>query len=195
MPILPAEHKKMPGCQHQWEMADIQFGFVVFEKCFQCNGVRTYFTRESLPIIGDEYREGDHFWHRVENAQTFRFALRCAKCGAAEPFDDLMGLMYCTGCLPDCRLEILRQQLESTRTHLVLACGFLKETQVQPRQIASHKLEKLTRYFNQRRDQSRSIISIRPFDLDDGFSRCKGEFLHDVGMLSQEPLTSRRSPF
>ena len=185
----------MPGCQHQWEMANIQFGFVVFEKCFQCNGVRTYLTRESQPIHGDEYREGDHFWHRVENAQTFRFDLQCPKCNAAEPFDDLMGLLYCTGCLPDCRLEILRQQLENERTHLVLACGFLKESQVRPRQIPSHKLEKLTCYFNQRRDLARSRISIRPFDLDDGFSRCQGEFLHDVGMLSQEPVKSRRSPF
>ena len=105
------------------------------------------------------------------------------------------------GCCtaPDaCPIAVWRScdnRLESERTHLVLACGFLKESQLRPGQIPSHKLEKLTCYFNQRRDQTRSRISIRPFDLDDGFSRCKGEFLHDVGMLSQEAVTSRRSPF
>jgi len=185
----------MPECQHHWRMANIQFGFIVFEKCFQCSGVRTYFSREGIQILGDEYREGDHFWHRVENAQTFHFDLECTRCGALEPFDDLMGLFYCTGCLEECRLEILRRNLEAQRTHLVLACGFLHESQAEPRQLAVEKLEKLTGYFNQRRDASRSRIAILPFDLDTGFSGCKGEFLHDVGMLSQEPVTSRNSPF
>lgn len=34
----------MSECEHQWDMANIQFGFVVFEKCFHCNCMRTYFT-------------------------------------------------------------------------------------------------------------------------------------------------------
>jgi hypothetical protein len=45
--------------------------------------VRTYFTGEGVGILGDEYREGDHFWHRVENAQSFRFDLRCWACTSA----------------------------------------------------------------------------------------------------------------
>ncbi len=185
----------MSGCRHHWEMANVQFGFVVFEKCFHCSRVRTYFTRENVPVLGDEYREGDHFWHRVENAQTFRFDLVCAHCGDAENYDDLMGLLYCTGCLPDCRLEIMRQRMEAVRAHLVMACGFLTETQTMPRQISAPKLEKLANYFNQRRAAARSKIAICSFDLEDGFARCKGEFLHDVGMLSQVPVTDRRSPF
>jgi hypothetical protein len=79
--------------------------------------------------------------------------------------------------------------------HLVLACGYLKESQARPKQVALQKLDKLTSYFNLRRDASRARIAIYPFDLEDGFSRCKGEFLHDVGMLSQEPVTSRRTPY
>jgi hypothetical protein len=176
-------------------MRNVEFGFVVFEKCFRCNAVRTFFTREGVPVLGDEYREGDHFWHRVENAQTFRFDLQCSQCGDSENFDDLMGLLYCTGCMPDCRVEILRQKLESEHVHLVLACGYLKESQARPKQVALQKLDKLTSYFNLRRDASRARIAIYPFDLEDGFSRCKGEFLHDVGMLSQEPVTSRRTPY
>lgn len=185
----------MSECLHQWIMANIQFGFVVFEKCFHCNGVRTYFTKEGIAVLGEEYREGDHFWHRVENAQSFRFDLNCPMCGDAERFDDLMGLLYCTGCLADCRLEILRQELEAGRNYLVLACGFLEEGDIKPKQVQPRKLSKLAQYFNQRRDPSRFTIAIAPFDLEDGFARCKGEFLHDIGMLSPEPVTSRKSPF
>ncbi len=185
----------MTGCQHQWEMRDVQFGFVVFEKCYHCNRVRTFFSREGIAIIGDEYREGDHFWHRVENAQSFTFGLHCSLCGESEKYDDLMGLLFCTACMPDCRFDILRLRLEAARAHLLLACGFLDESSPQPKLIAIEKIEKLARYFNQRRDPSRHAIAIVPFDLEDGFARCKGEFLLDIGMLSQEPLTVRKSPF
>ncbi len=57
----------MSECPHQLQMINIQFGFVVFEKCFHCNSLRTYFSMEDAPILGDKYREGDHFWSRVEN--------------------------------------------------------------------------------------------------------------------------------
>ena len=180
------------GCPHAWEMANIQFGFVVFEKCFHCNGLRTYFTIENIPYLGDKYREGDHFWSRVENAQSFRFDLRCTRCEHVERFDELMGLLYCTGCLPDCAVEVKRKKLESQRTWVVLASGFLPEGQAKPKVIPPHKLEILAAYFNQRRDTSRSRIAVLPFDLAGGFVECKAEFLHDVGMLSQEPAQGRK---
>ena len=183
------------GCPHAWEMINIQFGFVIFEKCFHCNGLRTYFTREHIPYLGDKYREGDHFWSRVENAQSFRFDLRCTTCGQVEKFNDLMGLLYCTGCLPDCPVEIRRKKLEAERTWVVLASGFLPEGKLTPKVIAADKLETLTEYFNQRRDTSRSRIKILPFDLAGGFVECKAEFLHDVGMLSQEPSAGRKPLF
>jgi hypothetical protein len=185
----------MTGCPHSWEMRNVQSGFVVFEKCFHCNSARTYFTKEAIAIFGDEYREGDHFWHRVENAQSFRFDLRCSACGTTEQFDDLMGLLYCTGCQSDCRLEVLRKRLEAERTYLILASGFLSESSPTPKQVSMLKLAELTRYFNRRRDTSRSKIAIVPFDLEGGFAGCNGEFLHDVGMLSPEPVVSRKSPF
>ena len=185
----------MSDCQHRWEMTDVRFGFVVFEKCFHCNRVRTYFTPEDLALLGDKYREGGHFWSRVENAQTFRFGLRCSACGELEKYDDLMGLLFCTGCLSECRIEARRMKLEAEGAHMILACGFLGELQLKPSQIAVHKLERLAAYFNQRREPSRSRIAVVPFDLEEGFSRCKGEFLHDVGMLSQEPPAGRKPPF
>jgi hypothetical protein len=183
----------MSKCQHQWEMTNIQFGFVAFEKCFHCNDLRTYFTTEDTPILGDKYREGDHYWSRVENAQSFRFDLQCAKCNHTEKFEDLMGLLHCTSCLPDCEVEILRKKLEAERTWIVVAFGFLPRAKTEP--IPPHKLEMLTDYFNQHRDTSRSRIKVVPFNLIKDLSRCKGDFIHDVGMLSLEPPPGRKPLF
>jgi len=183
----------MSECQHQWKMANIQFGFVVFEKCFHCNGLRTYFSTEDTPILGDKYREGDHYWSRVENAQSFRFDLQCTKCNHLEKYDDLMGLLHCTGCLPDCEVEILRKKYEAERTWILVAFGFLPKAKTEP--IPTYKLDTLTDYFNQRRDTSRSRIKIVPFNLIADLSLCKGDFIHDVGMLSLEPPKERKPLF
>jgi len=183
----------MSTCQHQWEMTNIQFGFVVFEKCFHCNSLRTYFSIEDHPILGDIYHEGDCYWNRVENAQSFRFDLRCTKCGHLEKFADLMGLLHCTGCLPDCQVDVLRREYEAEKTWLLVAFGFLPKALEEP--IAEYKLDLLTDYFNQRRDTSRSRIKIVPFHLISDLSRCKGDFMHDVGMLSQEPPEERKPLF
>lgn len=183
----------MSECQHQWEMTNIQFGFVVFEKCFHCNGLRTYFSLEDTPILGDRYREGDHYWSRMENAQSFRFDLRCTECDHVEKFRDLMGLLHCTGCLADCEVERLQRKYKAERTFLLVAFGFLPKALTEP--IPAYRLDILTDYFNQRRDTSRSKIKIVPFHLIEDLSRCKGDFIHDVGMLSQEPVTERKPLF
>ena len=183
----------MPGCQHQWDMIHIQFGFICFEKCFHCNGLRTFFSQEDNPILGDKYREGDCMWSRVENAQSIRFDLQCTKCGKLEKYDDLMGLLHCTGCLENCEVDMLQRKFEPERTWLLVAFGFLPRAVSDP--IPDYKLDILTDYFNQRRDTSRSRMKIVPFNLIEDLARCKGDFIHDVGMLSLEPPEDRKSPF
>lgn len=180
----------MSECQHRWEMANIQFGFVVFEKCSHCKGLRTYF---SLEDTWDEYREEDCLWSIVENAQTFRFDLKCVNCGHLETFEDLMGLLYCTGCMEDCEVEVLRQKYLADRTFVLVAFGFLPQAKTKP--IPDYKLDILTDYFNQRRDTSRSKIKIISFNLIEDLARCRGEFIHDVGMLSEEPPEERKPLF
>jgi len=183
----------MSECHHQWEMINIQFGFVVFEKCFHCNGLRTYFSVEDHPFLGDIYRQGHCYWNRMENAQSLRFDLRCAKCNRLEKFDDLMGLMHCSGCMPDCQVDILRRKYEAERTWILVAFGFLPQAKTEP--IPAYKLDILTDFFNQRRDTSRSKMKIVSFDLIEDLPRCEGDFIHDVGMLSQEPPEERKPLF
>jgi len=182
----------MSDCQHVWEMTNIRFGFIVFEKCFHCDGLRTYFTLETNPFLGDRYREGDHHWTRMENAQSFQFDLKCSKCDLTEKFYDLMGLMHCTGCMADCELDVQRQKYEAERTWIIIAFGFFPEALTNP--IPQNKLDILTNHFNQRRDTSRSKILVLPFNKIKDLPRCKGDFIYDVGMLSKEPPPKERKP-
>jgi hypothetical protein len=129
----------------------------------------------------------------MENAQSFRFDLQCTKCSHVEKYDDLMGLMHCTGCLPDCEVDILRRKYEAEKTWILVAFGFLPKAKTEP--MPSYKLDILTDFFNQRRDTSRSKIKIIPFDLIEDLPRCTGDFIHDVDMLSQEPPGERKPLF
>ena len=183
----------MSECLHQWAMTNVQFGFVVFEKCFHCNSLGTYFSAEDTPILGDKYREGDCYWSRVENAQTFRFDLQCRQCGREEKFGDLMGLLHCTGCLADCEVEAMQKKYEQDKTWILVAFGFIYKDKRQP--LPPAKVDILTDYFNQRRDTSRSLIKIVSFDLIKDLSVCRGDFIHDVGMLSLEPPEERKHLF
>ena len=71
--------------------------------------------------------------------------------------------------------------------------GFIHKAGRQP--ITQRKLEILTDYFNQRRDTSRSRIKILSFELIADLSHCRGDFIHDVGMLSTEPPKERQPLF
>ncbi|MBD3257065.1 hypothetical protein GF377_01435 [candidate division GN15 bacterium] len=180
----------MSELPHHWNMTNIEYGFTVFEKCLETNAVRTYFSTEDT---WDEYREGDNHWSIVENAQTFRFDLTCRNTGRLESFRDLMGLMYCTSCMEDCEVEILQKELLKRRCWVLVAFGYLPEAK--DNGIPQKKLEILTDHFNQRRDTSRSTVKIIPFTLIKDISLCKGEFIHDVGMLSLEPPEERKPLF
>ncbi len=183
----------MPDCKHQWEMTNTEFGFVSFEKCFHCSNIRTYFTLEQSPHLGEEYREAPHFWNSVENAQSFRFDLKCTACKYVIEFRDLMGLLYCTDCMPECEVAELQKKYAKERTWIFLAFGHLPEAKENP--ISTEKLDILTDYFNQRRDTTRSKIKLLSFNLIKDLTCCRGEFIHDVGMLSQEPPEERKPLF
>lgn len=171
-------------------MVDVQFGFSVFERCSHCQGLRTYFSTQDT---WDQYKEGDCTWSIVENAQTIRFNLECALCQRRESFQDLLGLMYCTSCLPDCEVEKIRKRAEKKRTWIMVAFSNLPDGLRTP--ISKKRLEILSEYFNQRRDTSRSTISFVSVDRIKKVALCRGEFIHDVGMLSPEPLVERKSLF
>ena len=176
-------------CEHLWELANIEFGFVIYERCSHCNAVRSYFSMDN--VFGDQYREGDCVFSNVNSVQSFRFDLRCTQCDVQVKYSSLAGLLYCTGCLDDCPVERLRRECEAKKVWVLVAFGFLPIDKKKP--FPPHLLEILTDYFNQRRDTSRSRIQIVSYDMIEKISLCKGDFLYDRGMLSLEPETDRES--
>jgi hypothetical protein len=96
--------------------------------------------------------------------------------------------------MPDCEVEIIQKQLEADKTWVLVAFGFIDKKKAEP--MSTQKLDFLTDYFNQHRDTSRSKIKIISYNLIKDLSRCRGDFMHDVGMLSQEaPLPERKPLF
>jgi hypothetical protein len=168
-------------------MVNIEYGFVVFERCSHCNTVRSHFSLDG--VFGDEYREGDCLFSDVKSAQSFRFDVQCTECDIVVKYRSLSGLLYCTGCLADCPVEIMQREYEAKKVWVLVAFGFLPVDSKKP--FPPHLLEILTDYFNQRRDTSRSSIKIVSYDMIENFSLCKGEFLYDRGMLSLEPEVDR----
>jgi hypothetical protein len=179
----------LSDCGHIWEMTNIEFGHIIFERCSHCKTVRTHFSLDN--VCGDEYREGDCIFSDVKTAQSFRFDLQCTKCDILINYRSFSGLLHCTGCLADCPVEILQKECEAKKTWILVAFGFLPVDEKKP--FPPHLLEILTDYFNQQRDTSRSRIKIVSYEMIEKFSVCKGEFLYDRGMLSLEPETDRES--
>lgn len=177
----------MSDCEHIWKMVNIEYGFVVFERCSHCNTVRSHFSHDG--VFGDEYREGDCLYSDVKSAQSFRFDIQCSECDILVKYRSLSGLLYCTGCLTDCPIDIMQKEYEAKKVWVLVAFGFLPVDS--QKAFPPHLLEILTDYFNQRRDTSRSSIKIVSYDMIENFSVCKGEFLYDRGMLSLEPETDR----
>jgi hypothetical protein len=168
-------------CLHQWNITNIQPGYIITEKCSHCNVVSTYFCDEERPPM-ELYREGDHFWKVMEIAQSVRFDLNCIVCGNYVHYDELCGLMLCTGCDEECGIGKMMKKYEKDRTWVYVAFGFLP---FQIRQMLS--LEKITfleEYFNQRRKLSNSRIKIVSHEMINNIATCYSEIIKDVDMLT-----------
>lgn len=173
-------------CSHTWEMVNVRYGFIITEKCFECSKISTYFSDVDRPPL-EEYREGEHFWNVVESAQSIAFDLKCSKCGQEEPLSDLMGLMMCTGCDENCKVDALMKELEPKRTWVYVAFGFLPPDECP--QLSKEKIAVLEDYFNQRR-KSDSRIKIVSSDMVDNYATCYAEVIRDLHLLSLTPPES-----
>ncbi|MFH1159953.1 MAG: hypothetical protein V1733_03275 [bacterium] len=171
-------------CKHLWEMIHIQPGFIITENCFRCNKTSTYFSFDQSPPL-EEYREGEHFWNVVESAQSIQFDLQCTQCGEIVQFNELSGLMMCTGCDEKCAIDKLMKELEKDRVWVYVAFGFFPVSE--RKQLSPEKISILEEYFNQRRKSSRSRIKIVSSEPIDSISTCFAEVIKDVGMLSLTP--------
>jgi hypothetical protein len=171
-------------CSHTWEMENVKHGFIITEKCFHCDKISTYFSYEPKPPL-EEYREGDHFWNVMESAQSIQFDLKCTKCGILEEFEELMGLMMCTGCNDKCEVDVLMKKYESERTWIYVAFGFLPSQE--RKKLSKEKISILEDYFNQRRKSTRSRIKIVSDEFVENYATCYAQVIRDLDLLSLSP--------
>lgn len=167
-------------CCHAWKMIHVAYGYIITEKCSKCEEISTYFTFEDRPPL-EEYREDDHFWNVMESAQSFRFDFQCEKCGVVETFEELMGLLMCTGCHKECQVAKLQDVLEKEKTWVYVAFGFLPEARHRP--LPAEKIAMLEDFFNRRRNSPDSRIKIVSQELVSDYSLCYGKVIKDVNML------------
>jgi hypothetical protein len=170
--------------QHQWEITNVQPGFLITEKCSHCNLVSTYFCNEERPPM-EEYRQKDHFWKVKESAQTIRFDLNCKVCGTYIQYNELCGLMLCTGCDDECEIGKIMKIYEQERTWIYVAFGFLP-VDINTK-LSLQKIEYLEQCFNQRRKSTNSRVKFVSYELINNISKCYAEIIKDVKMLALTP--------
>ncbi|MGC9367361.1 MAG: hypothetical protein ACP5FK_10040 [bacterium] len=168
-------------CLHEWKMTDVNYGFIVTEKCFHCGKISNYFTGEQKPPF-EEYREGEHFWNFMDSYQTFRFSLKCSKCSKIIDYPELAGLKMCIDCDKDCKVSQMLNNQSSKKVWYYIAFGFLP--QQERKYLDQQKIKELENYFNQRRKNSKTKIVIVPQDMVKNFNRCYSESILDKDMLS-----------
>ena len=173
------------GCQHKWQMAGVKDGFIVTEKCYHCNGLRTFFSFEETPPK-EEYREDSHYWEYAGSAQSIKFSLKCGACGEVVTFEDLMGLMQCAGCDAACHINIISRICEGQNIWVYGGLSYQSGAEVD---LPAEKLEAVTAYFTSRLRTPGKKILVLPGSLRKNPETCRGDILKDVGMLSLTPET------
>jgi len=171
-------------CSHFWEMVNVASGSIVMKKCFHCGKVSTCFTfHDKSPL--EPCHEENHFWNFMEGDQSFHFDLKCAKCGTLVKFDELVGLMLCTGCDETCEVDILKRKLEPQDTRVYIALGYrpIEER----KQLPQEKFAVLKDYFSQQCKSLKCKIKIVPHEMVKNIASCYAEAIKDVETLFTVP--------
>jgi hypothetical protein len=172
------------GCAHSWRMTNVRYGFIVVERCYHCKMERSYFAAEHTPPK-EEYREGDHFWDYMGSAQSVQFGLKCDHCSLEVPFDDVLGLLTCSGCTPDCDAHVISRICEDQKVWVYVALCY--QPDVVSKDDMGERLAVLSQYFNARLKTPGKKILIVPGWFVKDIDVCQGTVLKDVGMFEVEP--------
>lgn len=175
---------KKEKCSHLWKMVNVASGLVVMKKCFHCGKISTCFTYHDKPPL-ETCHEEDHFWNFMEGDPAFHFDLKCAKCDTLLKFDELVGLMMCTGCDETCQVDILKRKLEpeGTRVYIAFGCRPIDER----KQIPKENFAALEDYFSQQSNSLKCKIKIVPHEMVKSVDKCYAEAIKDVETLFKAP--------
>jgi hypothetical protein len=163
-------------CEHVWEMTNVKSRLIVMKKCFHCSKVSTCFIAHRGPPIGTSH-EGEHFWNYMESDPSFHFDIKCTKCDKIIDFDELVGIMVCTGCDETCEVDILRKKLvgEGSNVHIALGQRPLDERKA----LSAEKLAILQEYYHQQGKHLANQVEIVSHELVRDIDKCYAEVIED----------------
>jgi hypothetical protein len=168
------------ACRHRWAMANVRNGYLVIEGCFHCRSRISFFSEEPVPPI-DDYMEGEHFWSHLGDFQASKFDLRCEKCSKEIVLSDVMAMMLCMRCTPDCGVY-QAGSAEPGRTTWAYVALCADTSHRRGRCVSKAGLRALNEYFNAGLSDPAKRILIVPCRLRQSVDRCQGIVLADVGL-------------
>lgn len=161
-------------------MDNVRQGYLVIEGCFHCNNRLSFFSEEPVPPI-DEYREGDHFWSHRGNYQASQFDLQCEKCKKKISLNEVVAVMMCMRCSPDCGVYRAGSQKKGIRPWLYVAlCA--DTSHVKGKCIREAGIRALNAYFNQSISDPYKKIVVVSCKARKHMDTCEGIVLADSGL-------------
>jgi hypothetical protein len=161
-------------------MANIRGGYLVVEGCFHCRHRTSFFSEEPVPPQ-DDYREGDHFWSYLGSSQASKFDLKCELCSQEVELKDVMALMLCMRCDPDCGVYKTGPNERSNKTWVYVA--LCANTSHASRKCVSRAgIKALNEYFNHGLEDPAKKIIVVSCDSRRQVDTCEGIVLADVGL-------------
>lgn len=167
-------------CRHKWAMINVRDGYLVTEGCFHCRNRTSFFSEEPVPPV-DDYHEGDHFWSYLGSSQASRFDLKCEICGKEAPLKELMALMLCWRCDPECGVYKAGERDRDGKTWVYVAlCA--DSSHASGRCVPEDSVRALNEYFNAGLEDPQKKIVVVPCRLRKSVDSCQGVVLADVGL-------------
>jgi hypothetical protein len=168
------------ACRHHWDMVKIRGGYLVTEGCFHCRNRTSFFSEEPVPPI-DDYHEGPHFWSYLGSSQASKFDLRCRQCGNEVALKELMALMLCWKCDPECGVYQAGAGGPDGQTWVYVAlCA--DSSHVSDECVSEDSIRALNEYFNAGLDDPEKKILVVPCRLRKSVDTCQGIVLADTGL-------------
>jgi hypothetical protein len=165
-------------------MIGVTHGLVVMKKCFHCGKVSTCFCpHDKLPLEGSH--EDNHFWNFVEGDPAVHFDLKCGKCGKVVLMKELVGLMICTGCDPECQVDAVRREVEPQDVQVCIALG--RRPIDERKQIPPEKAAAIQQYFDRRVQSGNTRTKVVSHHLVRSIERCYAKVIEDAEALAAVP--------
>jgi hypothetical protein len=160
-------------------MVNVRDGYLVTEGCFHCMNRISFFSSEPVPPI-ESYHEGAHFWSYLGNAQATKFDLRCGTCSKQVPLDELMALMLCVRCDPECGVY-RAADLGQGRKSWVYVALCANTSHVSGACVPEPAVRALNEYY-QGGPGDPQRVKVVPCKLRRSVDSCQGIVLTDIGL-------------